>query len=117
MIVENVDYDAAAVAEFRVKSLSASAGVRAVLGEAVDTAMQAEAQGQSLWIVGRDIALDEVTHQTTELKLGVLSRQVQVNKVIQSLGTMLCSLRILTAVYSLLEIAPQQALLAGDFFR
>lgn len=117
VIVENVDDDAASMAEFRVKSLPASAGVRAILGEAVDTAMQVQAHCQSLWIVGRDAALDKVTHQTTELKLGIFSRQVQMNKVIQSLRTMLCSLRILTAVNSSLVICCSSNTACGKSFR
>lgn len=67
MIVEDVDDDATAVAEFWIKSLSALPGVRAVLGEAVDAAVQVQAKGQFLRIVGWDGAFDEVAHQTAEL--------------------------------------------------
>ena len=67
MIVEDVDDDAAAVAEFRIKSLAALPGVWTVMGETVDTAVQVQTEGQFLREIGRDRTFDEVAHQATEL--------------------------------------------------
>jgi len=83
MIVEDIDDNASTMTEFRVEPLPALSGMRAVLGQTVDTAMQVQSEGEFLWIEGRYGAFDEVTHQATELKLRVFSGQVEVNKVIQ----------------------------------
>lgn len=67
MIVEDVDDDAAAVAEFRLKSSAALPGVRAVLGETVNSTVKVQSKGQFFREVGRDRAFDEVAHHAAEL--------------------------------------------------
>ena len=102
MVVEDVNDDATAVAVFRVKSLTALSGMGAVLGEAVNAAMQMQPQGQFLRVLSGDAAFDEITHQAAKLQLRILSCQVEVNQVIQSLRILLCRMRISKAISALL---------------
>ena len=103
VIVENVDKDAATVAELRVKPLSASTCMRAVLGEAVDTTMEVQAQSNFFRIISGDKAFDEVAHQAAESNLWVRSGEVEVNKVVQNLKILFCKIRISKAINALLE--------------
>lgn len=89
MIVEYVDDDTTTVPVFGVKPLSASAGICAVLGEAVDAAMELHAQGNLCGIIFRDAAFDKVAHQAAELNLRIRSGEVKVDEVVQVLRILL----------------------------
>ena len=103
VIVENVDNDTASVTEFRVKPLSASACMWAVLGEAVYTTMEMQTQGDFFGIICSDAAFDKVTHQAAELNFRVRSGEVEVDEVVQSLRILFCRIRISKAINALLE--------------
>lgn len=102
MIVEDVDDDAATVAEFWLEALPALPGVGAVLGKTVYAAVQQQTTGKPGREVGRDGAFDEVAHQTAELQFRVCPGKVEVDQVIQDLRILLCSMRSSKAISDLL---------------
>jgi len=102
MIVEDIDNDPFAMAEFRLEPLPALSGMNAGLCKGVDATVQVQTEGQTIWKPGRYGAFNEVAHQSAKLQVGVCSGQVEVNEVIQTLRILLCKIRISKAISALL---------------
>ena len=67
MIIEDIDNDTAAMAEFRMESLSALSSMGAVLGETVNAAVQMQTESNFLWVAGWYGPFNKVTHQAAKL--------------------------------------------------